>query len=279
MMEIEGSKELVFDRSISFKSFGLIVRLESNRRELLNSIEQTARKALLDDIEIIENVRADRVFGIAEDEDGYIHLYKDGVYSHHSSDADQVLELFVRHLRVFIAGWARDTVFVHAGVVEWKGKAIVIPADSGKGKTTLVLELVKLGAGYFSDEYAVLDAHGLVHPFARDLSVREPGRVWSEKNGIPIENFGGRKGKGPVPIGWVILAEFEENATWEPQRLTHGEGVIHIVQHTITLPEFPEFSMKVLKLALESAIILKGSRGDACGTAKNILSFCENSLN
>jgi hypothetical protein len=43
---------------------------------------------------------------------------------------------------------------------------MVLPGKSFAGKTTLVAALVRAGAEYWSDEYAVLDANGDVHPYA-----------------------------------------------------------------------------------------------------------------
>ena len=72
-----------------------------------------------------------------------------------------------------IAEVARNRVFVHAGVVGWKGRAIVIPGRSYSGKSTLVSELIRAGAAYYSDEYAVFDSRGRVYPFAKPLEMRD----------------------------------------------------------------------------------------------------------
>jgi len=74
-----------------------------------------------------------------------------------------------------IAETAHDRFFVHAGVVGWNGRAIVIPGQSKIGKTTLVEEFLRIGATYYSDEFAVFDRRGYVHPFARPLRVRTDG--------------------------------------------------------------------------------------------------------
>ena len=68
-------------------------------------------------------------------------------------------------MRLFIAANARDWLFVHAGVVAHGGRALVAPGDSFSGKTTLVRALLAAGATYYSDEYAVLDEAGRVHPY------------------------------------------------------------------------------------------------------------------
>ena len=78
-------------------------------------------------------------------------------------------------VRMFIAANTRDWIFVHAGAVACGGRAVVLPGESFSGKTTLVAALVQAGASYYSDEYAVLDADGRVHPYARRLSIRSDG--------------------------------------------------------------------------------------------------------
>ena len=64
-------------------------------------------------------------------------------------------------------------MFVHAGVVAVDGRALLLPGGSFTGKTTLVAALLRAGAQYGSDEYAVLDEAGLVLPaYPRPLSIR-----------------------------------------------------------------------------------------------------------
>ncbi len=77
------------------------------------------------------------------------------------------------HFRVALA--ARDFLFVHAGVVSWKGQAVVVPGRTETGKSSLVMALVNAGGEYFSDEYAVLDREGRVHAYPKPLSQRREG--------------------------------------------------------------------------------------------------------
>src|SRR5581483_1001800 len=51
-----------------------------------------------------------------------------------------------------LATLTEKAVFVHAGVVAWRGRALVIPGPSNSGKSTLVAALVAAGAAYYSDE-------------------------------------------------------------------------------------------------------------------------------
>ena len=54
----------------------------------------------------------------------------------------------------------RDMVAIHSGVVAWNGCAALLPGASHAGKTTLVTGLLKRGAVYSSDEYALLGCRG-----------------------------------------------------------------------------------------------------------------------
>jgi hypothetical protein len=83
-----------------------------------------------------------------------------------------VLDTFEADLNAYIAQASRRWLFVHAGVVAWKGRAIVVPGRSRSGKTILVGEFLHAGAEYYSDDLAAFDARGWVHPFPQRLSFR-----------------------------------------------------------------------------------------------------------
>src|SRR5260370_20995260 len=92
-----------------------------------------------------------------------------------------MLDAFESHVQLTVAEYAPRRVFVHAGVVGWKNRAILIPGLSHSGKTTLVDQLIRAGATYYSDEYAVLDERGRVHPYARALGMRSRDSGESKK--------------------------------------------------------------------------------------------------
>src|SRR3989442_922981 len=58
-------------------------------------------------------------------------------------DLEPVLQSLKSELRHTVAEFAPRRVFVHAGVVAWRGRAIVVPGRTFTGKTTLVAELVR----------------------------------------------------------------------------------------------------------------------------------------
>lgn len=186
----------------------------------------------------------------------------------------EVLERFESRLRLTIAEFAVGKVFLHAGVVGWKGKALILPGKSFHGKTTMVAELVRHGADYFSDEYAVLDEEGFVHPFPKMLSVRGIIDDFQQMD-LPVETFGGQASLEPLEAGLILLTEFDKNALWNPEILNPGAGVLEILSHTIPIRYKPEFTLKVLNKITNRAIITKTQRGEAKLFAEIILDFFE----
>ena len=87
-------------------------------------------------------------------------------------DLDTLLLRFASNVELTIAERAPRRIFIHAGVVSWRGRAIVLPGRSYAGKSRLVAALLREGATYYSDEFAVLDARGRVHAYPRQLSLR-----------------------------------------------------------------------------------------------------------
>jgi hypothetical protein len=260
------------------ESYGVRVKIQASTRQLLISAERAARKALLGSIQILENSGAEHTFGIAVDATDTLFLFQNGTQVSYDTSVPRFFRFFDSLLRITVAEHAPDRVFIHAGVVGCKGQAIIIPANSFRGKTTLVYELVKKGAEYYSDEYAILDDRGLVHSFPRDLALRYFDGEVRERQ-VKVDDLGGKRGSVPIPVGLVLLTEYVENAVWQPKRLTAGQGIIEIIPHTIPRRFNTEFSLKVLNTAVSDAIILKSPRGDAAEFAPEILSFFDNFLN
>ena len=264
-----------FDRSFCFESYGVKIRLESNESTLLESAKKQAGKALAGNIEIIDSGDGvDHSFGLAYDEDVYF-LFQDGAQVIEQSTESDLMYVFHTFLRVTVGEFSKTRVFLHAGAVGWNGKAIIIPAKSYDGKTTLVAELVRHGAEYYSDDYAVLDENGLLHPFPRLLSIRVGEGEASRTDDVAVEELGGRRGESPIPVGLVLLTEYREHAVWKPKILSVGEGIIDIIPHTLPIRENPEFCMKVLNNAVSRAIIAKSPRGDVESFAGILLNFFE----
>ncbi|MEP6495518.1 MAG: hypothetical protein ABJF01_22715 [bacterium] len=202
----------------------------------------------------------------------YKLLYADHVVAVRSHDLDDVFESYDTHVQIAMAQYARPKLFVHAGVVAWKGRAILLPGSSRAGKTHLVAELVAAGAAYFSDEYAILDRNAVVHPFPKPLSLRAHNAA--RQRHVPVGEIGGIAGRKPLPVGLVIMCHYEQGARWQPQRLTPGAGVLELLSNTFAARHRPEQAMAILEQVALRALVLKSTRGDARSIAHEILSTC-----
>jgi hypothetical protein len=182
-----------------------------------------------------------------------------------------VLAILESEIRQSVAAAARGRVFVHAGVVGWKGNALVIPGRSRSGKTTLVAALVKAGATYYSDEFAVLDFAGRVYPFSKPLSIRGPGGCDVHARKQSAEELGGRSGEAALPVALVALTSYRRGADWRPVRMSPGQAVLGMLAHTVPARLRPEASLVALERAVARAVVLQGERGEAAEAARVLL--------
>ena len=196
-------------------------------------------------------------------------LYEDSRPLAKERELVPVLKFLEARIRRTVAEMAPRRIFVHAGVVEYRGRAIVIPGPSMSGKSTLVSELIRHGSTYYSDEYAVLDDRGMISPFAKPLSLRPHGSFNSID--YDAQHFGALKGVKSVPIGLVLVTRYAVGARWRPRRLTPGHGALALLSHCVAARREPQRVIKTLRHALGEAVILKGVRGEASELARQLL--------
>jgi hypothetical protein len=256
----------------SLKSYGVRIGIRSNDPAALDR----ACRHLPSEWERVSSAIVDRVYSVQLGSKGprvngrrLNLLYADDVRLARSPDLDSVFETLESDLRLFVAELAKHRVFVHAGVVGWKGQAIVIPGRSYSGKSTLVAELVRAGATYYSDEYAVLDSRGRVHPFSKPLELREEGEFTQTK--ITVAELGGQSGTKPLPVGLVLMTQFKNGARWRPRKLTPGKGVLEMLFNTVSARRSPERALATLQRVTAKAEVLKGVRGNATDVVPALL--------
>lgn len=255
----------VWDESMCFTSYGVRAGLRVNRKGMLKRIlpylppgwKRSRSRSL------------DRMYSFVIGDEGQRgkHRRLNVVYADDNRIAgtpelDQAIDAFESDLQLFVAETAPRRVFVHAGVVALRGKAIVIPGRSFSGKTSLVAALVKAGAAYYSDEYAVLDERGRVHHYARPLSIRENGHLGKPKK-YQVETLGGRRGVKPLPVAMVVVSKYKPGARWRPRRLSEGEGALELMANTVSARRQPEAMLEAIRRVVSLAPVLKGDRGDA----------------
>jgi len=259
-----------------FESYGVPIRITGSDQGLIDWGEEVARKALINNIRLLSGPRDfASVFELSYEADGKIKLLQDGRLEGLDAVRDYITKYFNSIIRVAVAENAADLMFIHAGAVGWKGRGIVFPGTSFVGKSTLVAELVRQGADYFSDDYAIFDTQGRLYPFPRILSMRrdEPGYTPYE---VTAEELGGKIGVGPLLVRAICFTEYTPEAAWTPLQRTPGQGALDLVPFTFSFVNRPEFSLGVLNKITENAIIISSQRGSADKFAKTFLNFVDN---
>ena len=186
-----------------------------------------------------------------------------------SAALDVAIAVFDDALRGHIAETAPDRIFVHAGVVAHRGKAILIPGPSLAGKTTLVAALVAAGRMYYSDE---MRCWTIVGRSTRTRGASRCGARTGRPEHKTSRRWGGQAGTSPLPIGLIVLALYRPGATWQPRRLSPGEGVLALLANTIAVQTRPDEALVAATRAVSGATaVLEGERGSAPELASQLL--------
>ncbi|RKY64736.1 MAG: hypothetical protein DRP99_01545 [Candidatus Latescibacterota bacterium] len=136
-------------------------------------------------------------------------LYETGEYGELVPALERLVEA-----RMVRALWDRP-VF-HAGVVARDGVGVILPAEPGGGKMSLVTALLELGFEYLSDEFAILDPESMtVLPFPKALCFKEEGMELFphlKPGSLRVEwDMGGRTGRlwylDPSDLGFKVSGE------------------------------------------------------------------------
>jgi hypothetical protein len=264
---------LVWTAGLSFRAYGVRVGVRVNRADALDCVRDYLPprwKAAVSPV-------VDRLYSLIVGGDDprrpnvrrFNLVYADAARLTRSMEMERVLRDFESDMQFYIAEASPRRVFVHAGVISWQGRAALIPGRSFSGKTTLVAELVRAGAKYYSDEYAVLDSSGRVHPYARPLWIRPAESVESER--CPVESLGGSAGRQPLPVGLVVITEYKSGAKWRPRRVSPGQAALALLNNTVSIQRRPEAAFPVLKRVASRVRVVKSVRGEAGSVVDFIL--------
>jgi hypothetical protein len=276
-----GPEDLI---GFAIETYGVQIGFIASDTTLLEQIRELVFRILPNGFDPIEIDDVDHVFKFRTVGDGKCEFEiclkdQDPILAGEAGSltTDDALGIFYNQLHLTIGGYAKTHVFLHAGVVAWREKAIILPGRGSTGKTTLVQELLKLGAVYYSDEYAPINDEGLVQPFAKMLSVRGIVDDYTQTE-VAAESLGADTGTEDIPVGAVIFTEYEDGAKWEPETLVSGSAVMALVSQAITMRSDPGRSMNVLNRVAGTATIIKTKRSDAVAAAVKIITILEKSL-
>ena len=249
---------------MAFKAYGVRVRVTADQPE----VQALVPGLLPPGAEPWSVADTDESFGIITDPDGTYRFERGDSLVTKGIDLEFALQLLETQLRMYVGLNAPDMTFVHAGVAEHGGHALVLPGLSFSGKTRLVLALTELGATYYSDEFAVIDREGLVHPFPKALSIRDDQELQVHQT---AERLGATVGTTPIRIGAVVFTEYRTHGVWDPKPLSPGRGLLSMLAHTLGARSRSEEAMQTIKQAIDGVVLLESERGEADEVASRML--------
>ena len=253
---------------IAFEAYGVCIAVGGSHPDVL----ERARPYLPPGWKPCESSGAQRRFDIQQETDGSYSFFTDKEGQTMGLSLELAVLLLDTEIRLYIARKAPGRIFVHAGVVAHRGKTIMLPGVSFAGKTTLVAALVRAGARYYSDEFAVLDENGHVHPYAKPLSLRNERQIQVDQ---AVESLGGTAGDEALPVGVVAITSYKPGGQWQPRRLSGGEGAMAVLANTVPARERPQEALRAVRLAMDRAIVLESERGEAEAIAPLLLAELE----
>lgn len=187
----------------------------------------------------------------------------------HTPALGHALRSLENDIELFVAERSRNRVFVHAGVVAWQERAIVIPGRSHSGKSRLVAALLAAGAAYYSDEYAPIDARGRVDPYPVPLRLRRCRGEGSR----PAAPRPGASALPALPVGLIVVTEYVRGSRWHHRTLTPGRATLEVLEHAVAARRYPRRVMGHLAVLTARARTIRGRRGPAREAARRILAL------
>jgi len=261
--------ELRGAQDFSVRAFGCRIQIETAcaeayavlERYVLPSLPRTACDTQPDALEPGISIRIDT-------QEDQLQLSVDGVAVASAAQAIDLVPDLIRVLDDAVLNHLKSLHAVHAGVVLCGDRAVLLPGVTHAGKSSLVAEFLRRGATYFSDEFALIDPEGRVHPYPRPLLLRD-GRPRQ----VPVlpGEFNAPVGDAPAPIGWILSLEYQPSSTWNVKPVSQSEGLLILLRNTPhILVDSPDM-IAVFQRAVADARCYVGSRAEAAQAADQIL--------
>jgi len=164
---------------------------------------------------------------------------------------DQAFPMLEWGLNWCVSAHCHQYLILHAAVVERSGRALILPAPPGSGKSTLCAGLVNRGWRLLSDELTLLDiASCSVVPLPRPVSLKNasidvmrafapaatigPSVHDTTKGSVahmraPTDSV--RRGTETARPGWIVLPRYEAGAVARLTPLSKARGLMQLADN------------------------------------------------
>jgi hypothetical protein len=148
----------------------------------------------------------------------------------------------------------------------------VIPGRGSTGKSTLVAELVRRGAIYYSDTFAPLDQTGKVHPYRSTPELPgggEPRDLRLVLEDVPAD---------PLPIGLLVVSPYQPGSEWRPTIVRGARSTLPLVDSSVTPRELNARLVEIASRLARSVVTLRGARAESTEVAAQVLDLVDEAL-
>jgi len=216
---------------------------------------------------------------------GFDLLFK-GQPAEHAVDEYELLYLFEKHMTMEVQKLRQDLLFLHAAALEQNGRAALLVAPSGGGKSTTAWALINNGFRYLSDELAPIALATLqVHPYPHALCLKwEPPAPFclpaetlrtSYTLHVPVESLRGGVCREETPLAAIFFLRYDaENGTPQAKPISRAEAAARIYSNALNLLAHPRYGLDAaLEVAEHSRCfeIVTGDLRKTCGLIQSRL--------
>ena len=146
-----------------------------------------------------------------------------------------------------LADKAKDVHCLHAASVAHGANALVVPANSGAGKSSFTCWLTANGFEYLTDELILVDAQGSVEGLARPIQIKfhgleaidrllvNPELVQKGKfaTALPVESLDGTAASEPKKLALFLFPKYQKAAEFSFEKLSSAEAGMRLMANHV----------------------------------------------
>ncbi len=190
---------------------------------------------------------------------------------------EQAFPMLEWGLNWVITTHAHDYLVIHAAVVERDGRALILAADPGSGKSTLCAALVQAGWRLLSDELALVSLQlGSIFPIARPISLKNKSIDIVRALGPEIElspvcndtakgDIAHMRPPGasvaalavPAVPAMVLFPKYQAGAEQTTEAVGQAHAFLELVRHAFNFPLLGEDAFDAIDRLLDQVSVFR----------------------
>jgi HprK-related kinase A len=216
------------------------------------------------------------------DRRSYVRVEVDGDYPASAVPLEQVFAVLEGCLNWCVYTQAHQYLIIHAAAVERSGRAAILPAPPGSGKSTLCAALVNRGWRLLTDELTLIatDSQTIV-PLARPVSLKNES-INVIKNFTPKAVFGPVSPntiKGTIAhmkppsesvarmhedcsAAWLIVPSYRFGAATSVSEVTKGEAFMRVAESAVNYMMLGRIGFEVVSALIDGMVCCRFEYSD-----------------